>query len=83
MNVDIESRIQVVDNHYAACKTYVDRLQKLQGDITVQQELAAVVRDQVRTFAHIVQVLIAIIATYVPPQPLTIPFVLELTATSG
>ncbi|KAH8553206.1 Sec20-domain-containing protein [Umbelopsis sp. PMI_123] len=55
MNVDIESRIQVVDNHYAACKTYIDRLQKLQGDITVQQELAAVVRDQVRTFAHIVQ----------------------------
>ncbi|KAG2186463.1 hypothetical protein INT44_002685 [Umbelopsis vinacea] len=55
MNTTIESRIQVVDNHYTACKTYIDRLQKLHGDIAVQQELAAVVRDQVRTFAHVLQ----------------------------
>jgi tRNA isopentenyl-2-thiomethyl-A-37 hydroxylase MiaE len=58
MNAATEARIQVVDNHYTACKTYIDRLQRLQGDIVVQQELAAVVRDQVRTFAHVVQVLI-------------------------
>jgi hypothetical protein len=68
MNPAIESRIQVVDNHYTACKTYIDRLQRLQGDIAVQQELAAVVRDQVRTFAHVLQVLIAIIA-----KPTTVP----------
>jgi hypothetical protein len=58
MNAAVEARIQVVDNHYTACKAYIDRLHKLQGDITVQQELAALVRDQVRTFAHVVQVLV-------------------------
>lgn len=83
MNPAIESRIQVVDNHYTACKTYIDRLQRLQGDIAVQQELAAVVRDQVRTFAHVLQVLFAIIAKPTVLRPLTnlMPS-LELTTTS-
>jgi hypothetical protein len=84
MNTAIESRIQVVDNHYTACKTYIDRLQRLHGDIAVQQELAAVVRDQVRTFAHVLQVLIATHrqANQPLPQPLTNSIPLELTTTS-
>jgi hypothetical protein len=62
MNSTVEARIQTVDSHYTTCKQSIDRLQRLYGDIAVQQELASLVRDQVRTFAHVIQVLL-------PPPP--------------
>ncbi|CAM0139876.1 unnamed protein product [Umbelopsis sp. WA50703] len=55
MNSTVEARIQTVDSHYTTCKQSIDRLQRLYGDIAVQQELASLVRDQVRTFAHVIQ----------------------------
>lgn len=72
MNSTVEARCHTVDNNYTTCRQSIDRLQKLHGDLAVQQELASLVRDQVRTFAHAIQVLFASVCAAHYEQTLTL-----------